>query len=68
MGVCRRMANELEAMWSKLTFTKEEGEDIALGSDSTRAAREIGKNCLVMQILTQRTIVFDALRKHLKML
>nr|XP_023871973.1 uncharacterized protein LOC111984577 [Quercus suber] len=62
------MADELEAMWSKLTFIEEEGEDIALGSDSTRAAREIGKNCLVMQILTQRTIVLDAFRKHLKML
>ena len=61
------MADELEALWSKLTFT-EEGEDIELGSDGTRAAREIGKNCLVMKILTQRTIVPDALRKHLKKL
>lgn len=62
------MADELEALWSKLTFTEEEGEDIELGSESTRAAREIGKNCLVMKILTQRIIVLDALRKHLKML
>lgn len=50
------MADELEALWSKLMFTKEEGEGIELGSDSTKAAREIGKNCLVMKILTQRTI------------
>ena len=62
------MADELEALWSKLTFTEEEGEGIELGSESTRAAREIGKNCLVMKILTQRIIVLDALRKHLKML
>ncbi|XP_030941830.1 uncharacterized protein LOC115966814 [Quercus lobata] len=62
------MAYELEELWSKLTFTEEEGEDIELGCESTRAAREIGKNCLVMKILTQRFIVLDALRKHLKML
>ena len=62
------MVDELEALWSKLTFTEEEGEDIELGSESTRAAREIGKNCLVMKILTQCIIVLDALRKHLKML
>ena len=52
MGGFCRMADELEALWSKLTFTKEEGEDIELGCDTTRVAREIGKNCLVMKILT----------------
>ena len=62
------MADELEELWSKLTFMEEEGEDIELGSESTKAASEIGKNCLVMKILTQRFIVLDALRKHLKML
>ena len=62
------MANELEALWSKLTFTEEEGEGIELGCDSTRVAREIGKNCLVMKILMQCIIILDALRKHLKML
>ena len=62
------MANELEALWSKLIFTEEEGEGIELGNDSTKVAREIGKNCLVMKILTQRTISLEALRKHLKML
>ena len=46
------MADELEELWSKLTFTEEEGEDIELGSESTKAAKEIGKNCLVMKILT----------------
>nr|POF14567.1 hypothetical protein CFP56_36741 [Quercus suber] len=62
------MADELEALWSKLTVTEEEGEGIELGSDSTKAAREIGKNCLVMKILTQRIIGLEALRKHLKMI
>ena len=37
------MADELEALWSKLSFTEEEGEDIVLGSSSTKSAREIGK-------------------------
>lgn len=62
------MPDELEALWSKLTFIEEEGEGIKLGSDSTKAARGIGKNCLVMKILTQRTISLEALQKHLKML
>ena len=62
------MADELEALWSKLTLTEEEGEGIELGCKSTKAAREIEKNCLVMKILTQRIIILDVLRKHLKML
>ena len=52
MGSSGRMADKLEALWSKLTFTKEEGEGIELGCESTKVAREIGKNCLVMKILT----------------
>ena len=48
------MAKELEAMWSKLSFTQEEGEGIELGSNSTRAAKEVGKNCAIMKILTLR--------------
>ena len=39
-----------------------------MGSNSTRAAKEIGKNYVVMKILTQRTIIIEALRKNLKML
>ncbi|XP_065628224.1 uncharacterized protein At4g02000-like [Quercus suber] len=62
------MAEELEALWSKLTFTEEEGEDIALGSNSTKATREIGKNCVVMKILTKRIIFLEVLRKNMKML
>ena len=62
------MADELEAMWSKLSFTEEEGEDIVLGSSSTKLAREIGKNCVVMKILTKRIIFLDVLRKNMRML
>ena len=62
------MADELEALWSKLSFIEEEGEDIVLGSSSTKLAREIGKNCVVMKILTKRIIFLEALRKNMKML
>ena len=48
------MAEELEAMRSKLSFTEEEGEGIELGSNNTRAAREVGKNYAIMKILTLR--------------
>ena len=43
-GFSCKMADELEVLWSKLTFTEEEGKDIALGSNSTKVAREIKKN------------------------
>ena len=43
-GYSSLMADELEAPWSKLTFTEEEGEDIELGTNSMKAAREIGKS------------------------
>ena len=62
------MAEELEAMRSKLSFTEEEGEGIELGSNNTRAAREVGKNCAIMKILTLRCVSLDSLRKNLRML
>ena len=62
------MVNELEELWKKLTFTEDEDEDIELGSNSTRVAKEFGKNCVVMKILTQCTIILDTLRKNLKKL
>ena len=62
------MANELEALWSKLTFIEEEGEDIQLTTNSMKAVREIGKSWVVMKILNQRTIMLEALRKNMKML
>ena len=65
-GCYSNMVDELEALWSKLTFTEEEGKDIALGSNSTKVAREIGKNCVVMKILTKRIIFLEVLRKNMK--
>ena len=62
------MAEELEELWKKLTFTEEEDEGINLSGESTKIAREIGKNCLVMKILTQRSINLEALRKTMRML
>nr|POE67398.1 hypothetical protein CFP56_43642 [Quercus suber] len=62
------MAEELEAMWSKLSFTEEEDEGIELDVNSTRAAKEVGKNCVVMKIMAHKSISLDALRKNLRML
>ena len=62
------MAEEIEELWKKLTFTEEEDVGIVLDSSSTRAAKEIGKCCVLMKILTQRCISLDALRKNLRML
>ena len=62
------MSKELEVLWNKLSFTKEEDEGIELGSSSTKVAKEIGKNCVVMKIMTHRSISLDALRKNLRML
>lgn len=61
------MAEELERLWSKLSFTEEEDEGIKLGSSCTKAAK-VGKNCILMKILTKRSINLDALRKNLRML
>ena len=38
-----------------------------LGSNSTKAARESGRNYLVMKVLSQRSITLDALQKNLRM-
>ncbi|KAK7857388.1 uncharacterized protein CFP56_017742 [Quercus suber] len=62
------MAEELEELWKKLTFTEEEDVGIVIDSSSTKAAKEVGKCCAVMKILTQRCINLDALRKNLRML
>lgn len=55
-------------MWSKLSFTEEEDDGIELGISCTKAARALGKNCVVLKVLTQRSINLDALRKNLRML
>ena len=62
------MADELEKLWSKLKFTEEEDEGIELGSSCTKAAKAVGKNCIVMKILTMRSLNLDTLRKNLRML
>ncbi|KAK9992135.1 hypothetical protein SO802_027120 [Lithocarpus litseifolius] len=62
------MAEELEQLWKKLSFTKEKDEDIVLGENSTKTEKELGKNCLVIKILTQRCINIEALRKTMRML
>ena len=43
------MAEELEELWKKLSFMEEEANDVELGSGSTKAAIEKGKNCAVLR-------------------
>ena len=62
------MVEELEKMWSKLSLTEEEDEDIVLGSNYTKAARAIGRNCVLMKVHTTRSVSLDALRKNVRML
>ena len=62
------MTAELEELWKKLSFTEEEDKSISLGSNSTEAAKEIGKRCLVMKVLAHRSISLEALRKNLRMI
>lgn len=62
------MTEELEQLWKKLSFTEEEDEDIVLGENSTKIAKELVKNFLVMKILTQHSINIEALRKTMRML
>ena len=62
------MAEELEELWKKLSFTEVEDESISLGSSTTEAARKIRKNCLVMKVLSHKSINIDALRKNLRMI
>ncbi|KAK7859349.1 hypothetical protein CFP56_006915 [Quercus suber] len=40
------MAEELESLWSKLSFTEEEDEGIEIDTKGTRAATEIGRTAL----------------------
>ncbi|KAL0000561.1 hypothetical protein SO802_014342 [Lithocarpus litseifolius] len=62
------MDEELEELWKKLSFTEEKDKGIELGSGSTKAAKERGKNCAVLKVLTQRSISVDALRKNMRMM
>ena len=62
------MAEELEVLWKKLSFMEEEDEGIEIDSNSTRTAKEIGKNCTMMKIMSHKSINLDALRKNMRML
>lgn len=62
------MVEELKKLWSKLSFTEEEDESLELGSSSTRVVRELGMNCVVMKVLTHRSLSLDTLRKNMRML
>jgi len=62
------MAEELELLWPKLKVTKEEEVSVNLGRECMRAARERGRNCLVMKVLSRRGIMLDALRNNIRML
>nr|POF19366.1 hypothetical protein CFP56_57169 [Quercus suber] len=62
------MVDELKVLWKKLSFTEEKDKSIIPRSNSMRAAKEIGQNCLVMKVLSHRGISLDALRKNLRML
>ena len=61
------MADDLKEFWKKLTLTEEENDDIVLGGNSTKAAKALGEKCHVMQILTQKSINIEALRKTIRM-
>ena len=39
------MAEELEVLWKKLSFTEEEVDDVELGSGNMKVATERGKYC-----------------------
>ena len=62
------MAEELEMLWQKLKVTEEKEVSVTLGDECTRAANERGKNCLVMKVLSRRSIMLEALRKNIRML
>ena len=62
------MAEELEVLWSKLSFMEEQDEGIELDVNSTRVAKEVRKNYVVMKIIAYKSISLDALRKNISML
>ena len=62
------MAKELEILWQKLKVTDEEEVNVNLGRECTRATKESGENYLVMKVLSHKGIIFDALRKNIRML
>ena len=67
-GNSQAMAEELEVLWKKLSFTEEEDEGIEIDSSSTRTVKEVGKNCALMKVMSHKSISLEALRKNLRML
>ena len=61
------MAEELEVLWKKLSFTEEEDEGIEIDCNSTKVAKEVGKNCALMKIMAHKSINLDTLRKNMRM-
>ena len=62
------MEDELEKLGKKLSFTEEEDESISLGSGTMEAAKTVGKNCLLMKVLSHKYMNVEALRKNMRML
>jgi len=62
------MAEELEELWRKLSFTDEEDEGIVLGNSNTRAAKARGRLYADLKILSHRSVHVEALRKNPRML
>ena len=62
------MEDELEEMWKKFSLTEEEGESFSLGSSTTEAAKLVGRNCVVMKVLTHKWLNIETLRKNLRMI
>ena len=60
------MVEELKELWRKLSFTEEEDEGIVLGNNSTKAVKARGRLCVVLKILTHKSVHVDALRKKPK--
>ena len=57
------MEDELKEMWKKFSLTEEEGESFSLGSSTTEAAKLVGRNYVVMKVLTHKWLNIEALRK-----
>ena len=49
-------------------FVPQEDESITLGRGTTEAAKMVGKNCLVMKVLSHKYMNIEALRKNMRML
>jgi hypothetical protein len=51
------MADELEAMWGKLTLTEEEKEDILVAESEIADLKTKGEKCIVRQIVDAQAMV-----------